>query len=266
MLTEKKVSTSLGELHVWDSQVGEPVLFVHGFPLDHSMWIKQSDRFADQYRVIAPDLPGFGMNASYSGTLTMKQMADALVEMLDGLELTQPVTVCGLSMGGYVAWQLILHYPERIEDLILCDTRAAADSDDVRQGRLKLAAQVLASGAGLVADSMPAKLFAPVTIESNKPCVEITRQVIQACPPETIAAALLGMAERPDVTGELPEIAHRTLVVCGEHDVITPPAEMEQMARSLPKAEFHLIPDAGHMAPLENPLRVNQVLESFLKR
>src|SRR5687768_13865152 len=113
-----------GQLHYFDTGRGTPLLLVHGFPLDHTMWQVQIDGLAERYRVIAPDLRGFGQSSVTQGLVTMQRMADDIAELLSGIKLSEPVVFCGLSMGGYVAWQFALRHRQRLARLILCDTRA----------------------------------------------------------------------------------------------------------------------------------------------
>jgi pimeloyl-ACP methyl ester carboxylesterase len=251
-------------LNVVDQGRGKPLVLVHGFPLDHTMWEHQINDLAGVCRVIAPDLRGFGASGVTSGTVTMERMADDLAAMLDGLGVRGPVDLCGLSMGGYVAWQFALRHRKRLARLILCDTRAVADSPEAAAGRLKTAERVLAEGSSVVAETMLGKLFAPATPQEQPGIVEATRQVMLRTQPEGIAAALRGMAERPDVSGRLAEFDVPTLVLCGEHDVISTSSEMRGIAERLPRAKFVEIKDAGHMAPLERPAEVNAALREFL--
>jgi len=251
-------------LNVIERGSGTPFLLAHGFPLDHSMWAGQLAGLSDACRVIAPDLRGFGASEVVPGVATMQQMSDDLAGLLDALAIREPVVFCGLSMGGYVAWQFVLRHRARLSKLILCDTRAIADTTQAAAGRLKTAEQVLKEGPGVVADAMLPKLFAPNTAKGQPQLVDATRQVILQTQPAGIAAALHGLAQRPDVTEHLPKIDVPTLVICGEHDAISPPAEMEQFAARMPKARFVKIPGAGHMAPLEAPAAVNVAIKDFL--
>jgi len=259
-----KISVKGIELNVVERGAGVPLVLVHGFPLDHSMWQGQIDAIADVCRVIAPDLRGFGASTVTSGTVTMQQFADDVAGLLDALRISGPVVFCGLSMGGYVAWQFALRHRARLAKLILCDTRAVADTPEAAAGRRKTAESVLAEGAKVVAEAMLPKLFAPDTQQTQPQVVEATRQVILRTDPRGIAAALLGMAERPDVSSRLREIDVPALVLCGQHDGIAPPAEMRQIAGTLPHAQYVEIPAAGHMAPLEQPAAVNVALRKFL--
>ena len=252
-------------LHVLDRGRGPALLLVHGFPLDHTMWREQVDDLAQTFRVIAPDLRGFGRSDVSTGTVSMRQMADDLAMLLDALGLREPITLCGLSMGGYVAWQFWRRYADRLERLILCDTRADKDTEEMARGRLETAERVLAEGPAVVAEGMLPKLFADVTVKTQPALVEDMRRVMLATAREGIAAALRGMALRDDMTAVLGQVNTPTLVICGQHDAISRVEEMRDIARQLPQAEFVEIPDAGHMAPLEKPELVNAAIRRFLQ-
>ena len=159
----KKVTVNGVTLAVHDEGTGPPILFVHGFPLSHSMWRHQLEAFAGDHRVIAPDLRGFGESDVTEGTVTMEQHADDLVALLDELNVKEPVVLCGLSMGGYIAWQFQQKYPERLRALILCDTRTIADPPDGVENRKRLAKMVVENGSAAVASAMLPNLFSPVT-------------------------------------------------------------------------------------------------------
>ena len=251
-------------LYVEERGAGTPLLLVHGFPLDHTMWAGQMAALRRVFRVIAPDLRGFGDSEVTSGTVTMEQYADDLAALLDAMQIRQRVAFCGLSMGGYIAWPFVARHRQRLERLILCDTRAAADTPEAAAGRLKTAERVLAEGAQAVAEAMLPKLFAPQHLERNADFVQATREVVLRTPPEGMAAALRGMAQRKDVTSELAKIDVPTLVLCGQLDVISPPAEMRQIAAAIPGAEYVEIAGAGHMAPLEHPAAVSAKIGQFL--
>lgn len=243
---------------------GPTLLLVHGFPLDHTMWRKQLAVLSDSCRVLAPDLRGFGQSDVTPGVVTMQQHADDLLALLDVLVIREPVIFCGLSMGGYVAWQFALRHRARLAKLVLCDTRAVADTPDAAKGRLATAQKVLSEGPQVLVDAMLPKFFGPDTAKYQPEIVKATRKVILDTSREGSAAALRGMAERPDVTDQLPNIDVPALVICGQHDAISPVAEMRGIAAKLAAAEFVEIPGAGHMAPLENADAVNDALSKFI--
>ena len=151
------------DLAVEDRGSGPVLLFVHGFPLDHTMWRWQIDEFSARYRVLAPDLRGFGSSTLGDGQVTMRRYADDLAAMLDRLNVREKVIFIGLSMGGYVAWQFWQKYADRLAGLILCDTRAVADTPQAKAGRAELAARVKSEGPQAAADAMLPKLFASQT-------------------------------------------------------------------------------------------------------
>lgn len=259
-------TVNLGEvsLQVHDEGSGPPVLFVHGFPLNHSMWRHQLQHLAPDFRVIAPDLRGFGGSDVSNGTVSMDRFADDLDVLLSCLGIEEPVVLCGLSMGGYIAWQFARRHPGRLRALILCDTRAGADPPDAVENRKRVAAMVLEHGAEQIASAMPSNLLSPVTLEHQPEILDELRQTIGSTASQGIAAASLGMAERPDSTGLLPTLDLPALLIVGEDDRISTVAEMREMAEAMPQGKLVEIPAAGHMAPLENPAPVNAALRDFL--
>lgn len=251
---------------VLDEGVGSAILFVHGFPLDHTMWAAQIAEFSQTHRVIAPDLRGFGATDGALYSVSMEQFADDLAELLQALDVDRPITFCGLSMGGYVGWQFALRHPEWLGRLIACDTRAAGDSPEAAANRLKMADMTIKEGPGPVAIAMMPKLFAPATLQNHPQAPEQVRQIVMRTNPVAIAAAQRGMAVRPDVTPLLATLRFPTLVLVGEHDLISPAAEMKAIAEGLPNARFVVIPAAGHMSPMEDPSAVNRAIREFLAR
>jgi 3-oxoadipate enol-lactonase len=253
------------EISFIDRGAGAALLFVHGFPLDHSMWNGQIESLSAGHRVIAPDLRGFGQSSLDQDVVTMSQFADDLSALLDFLGIDE-VTFCGLSMGGYIAWEFWRKYARRLRALILCDTRAAGDAPEAAANRLVVAEKVLREGSGTVADAMLPRLFHPITLQKQPHLIQSTRQVMLGNKPRAIAAAARGMAQRADFTAELHRIGCPALIIVGENDVISPVAEMQAISKAIPNAELQIIPQAGHMAPLEQPQAVNAAIERFLRK
>ncbi|PHS03254.1 MAG: alpha/beta hydrolase [Blastopirellula sp.] len=251
--------------HVGLQGEGTPLLLVHGFPLDHTMWAAQMEFFAQTHLVITPDLRGFGKSADSSEIVTMRQFADDLAAMLDTLSIHEPIALCGLSMGGYIGLQFARHYQDRLDRLILLDTRSAADDELIAGARRQMANTVLADGMSSVPGAMIPKLLSPATRHNCPEVVETLTEMILRQFPAAVAAAQRGMAERPSSDDLLSQIDLPTLVLCGQHDSITPVAEMLSMAERIPHAEFAVIENAGHMTPMENPNAVNQHLAAFLE-
>lgn len=262
----KQVAVGNIRLSVNDQGEGPALLLVHGFPLDRSMWTGQIEDLSRDYRVIAPDLRGFGLSDVSQGTVLMEQYADDLAGLLDALGVHDGVTLCGLSMGGYVAWQFWRRHRSRLNGLILCDTRAEADTPDAASTRLESADRVLAEGIGFLADGMMEKLLAPSTLRDRPEIADAAKSVMLATPRDGAAAAQRGMAARADSSDILSQIDEPTLVICGEHDAISTVDEMRGIAQQIAGAVYVQIPNAGHMSPLENPQAVNMAIRDFLQR
>jgi 3-oxoadipate enol-lactonase len=251
-------------LAVVDRGRGQPLLLVHGFPLNHTMWENQIQALSASCRVIAPDLRGFGHSTASAGAVSMRRFADDLAALLDALHVEQPIVLCGLSMGGYISFAFWQAYAARLCGLILCDTRAAADSPEAAAGRQAMAERVLRDGPGFVANAMLPRLCCAATHERRPEVAAAIRRMILAAPPQGVAAAALGMAQRLDMTALLPAIACPALVIVGRDDAISPAAEMRTIAQAMPRATFVEIADSGHMSPMEQPQAVNRAIADFL--
>jgi pimeloyl-ACP methyl ester carboxylesterase len=244
---------------------GPVVVLLHGFPFDRSMWAGQTEAIGDLYRVIAPDLRGHGETAAPEGIYTMDAMADDVMELLDALQLHEPVVLGGLSMGGYIALSAVLRYPARFRGLMLFDTRATADTPEAAKAREQLARRVEETGSVVeVIEGLVQKLFSPLTRSQHAERMEIILDVMNRMVPRAAASALRGMAARPDRTAALAQITVPTLVIVGEDDVVTPPADARQLAAGLPDARLIVIPNAGHVSPVERPDEVNRAILGFL--
>ncbi len=248
-----------------DNGPGPVVVLLHGFPLNRKMWVEQVSHLGDVWRVITPDLRGHGETAAPEGTYTMDEMADDVIELLDALGVREPVVLGGLSMGGYVALSAALRYPGRFRALMLMDTRAGADSPEAATNREQAARQVEEAGnTEAVVKGMLPKLFAPTAAVRAPNVIEFIHNEMVTVPPRAVAGALRGMAVRPDRTADLPRLTMPALVLVGEQDAITPAGEARAMADALPNATFVSIPDAGHLAPLENTVAANRSIRAFL--
>ena len=261
-------------LNVEDQGSGPPIVLLHGFPLDHLMWQGQVETLRSHFRVVAPDLRGFGHSTLTDSDVelgvSMDRYAADIVALLDWLEIAEPALVVGFSMGGYAAWQLALRWPDRLRGLVLCDTRAAADSDEARANRLKMAEAAMQAGNSSPALVMLAKLLAAETHTDRPDIVEATRAMIQRQTAEAVAAAQRGMARREDVTGRLREVVCPTLCIVGVEDAISTPQDMHQIAALLaeaksPDVRLVEIESAGHMTPLENPAAVTEAIANFAR-
>jgi len=260
----KRVLVHGASLATVDQGRGRPVLLVHAFPLDHSMWDAQAAALASRWRVIAPDLRGFGQSQVSEGTVTMEQFADDLAGLLDELGIDEPVVYGGLSMGGYIGWQFYRKYASRVRAMILCDTRAVADTPEILAGRKDMIERVLREGLEPIAQTVIPKLLAASTIASHPELAARVHRMIASNDPQGIAAALRGMRDRPDATALLPEIRCPCLVLVGKFDAISTLEEMRSIAAKIPDAKLVTIAGAGHLTPLEQPAHTTTAMEEFL--
>jgi len=260
----KRLKVNEIELAVEDRGAGLPVVLTHGFPLDHTMWAPQIERLSQSYRVIACDLRGFGQSEVTEGTVAMEQFADDSVAMLEALKIDDSVIFCGLSMGGYIATEFWRKYPDRLKGLILCGTRSSNDSPEIARARMEMADRVTREGTEVIVDGMIPKLFSKASEEEQPKIVQSLRNVMLSTDRRGVAAAARGMAQRADATPHLGDINCKSLVVVGQHDVISPPAEMKEIADAIPDSMFVEISGAGHMSPIEKPAQVNAAIERFL--
>src|SRR5207249_8332068 len=222
------------ELAVDMRGAGPPLLFVHGFPFDHTMWKHQLAGLT-RWRRIAPDLRGAGASSAPASGYSMRRYADDLAAVLDGVGVEQAV-VCGLSLGGYVLFELLRRHPDRVRAAIFCDTKAEPDSDEAKRGRDDLAAVAQRHGQTAVADRLVPNLLAPQTLENQPDVVRHVREMIQRMSLSGMVGALRALRERPDSRPTLPTVGVPTLVLGGEADRISPPSVMEAIAAATPRA------------------------------
>ena len=239
-----------------------PVVLLHAFPLSAAMWRPQVDALSPDWRVITPDLPGFGSSAE-SAVATMSEMAEHVLRVLDSMGAERAV-IGGLSMGGYVTLALHRMAPHRFEAMMLADTRATADNETQKDARRKMIATVRADGATAVADEMLPKLLGK-TSQKHKPELSAqVRGIIESASPAAIAAAAEAMMHRPDSTSMLSSVAVPALIVCGEEDVLTPPADAHALNQHIRGSRLELLPEAGHLSNLEAPAAFTKALRGFL--
>lgn len=247
-----------------DAGRGKPLVLLHGYPFNRSLWNEQVAALSNSYRVIAPDLRGFGETDASRERATMDRMARDVAELLDHLQIARAV-VGGLSMGGYVALAFYKHFPSRVRALVLADTRAQADTEEGKQTRAQQAEKALAEGMAGIADGMLPKLLTPETVSKHPEIVKRVRDMMLKTKPDGAAAALMGMAERDDQTPLLSKISTPTLIVVGSEDAITPVADSEKMHREIGGSRLVVVENAGHVSNLERTEQFNEALVDFLK-
>jgi YbgC/YbaW family acyl-CoA thioester hydrolase len=242
---------------------GPAVLFIHGYPFDHTIWTHQVAALEGWCR-IAPDLRGMGQSDAPDLGYSMETYAADLAELLDLLGAREVVLV-GLSMGGYVAFEFLRRWRGRVRGLVLMSTRAEADAPEGRLNRDASAAMAREQGAGAIAESMLPRVLGSSTLDGAAVTVERVRAMMAATPVAGIVGALAAMRDRPDSTPLLPELAGLpTLVMVGDEDVITPPAQARAMADAIPGASLVVVRSAGHLPPLERPVETTDALVAFL--
>jgi 3-oxoadipate enol-lactonase len=252
------------ELAYEDVGAGVPVVLLHGFPFNHTLWREQIEALRETHRVVAPDLRGHGETTATSEPATMEEMARDVAALLDELRIARPV-LGGLSMGGYVALAFYRLFPRRVRALVLADTRAQADTEDAKRTREETAERALREGMHAIAEAMLPKLLTHTTHMKQPDRVERVREMILTTKPEGAAAALRGMAQRRDQTSLLASILQPTLIIVGAEDQITPPTDAETMRREIRGSRLELIEGAGHVSNIEQPEEFNRALLKFLR-
>lgn len=242
-----------------------PVLFTHGFPLDHHMWDNQIRHLDKKYYCVTYDVRGLGESDPGDGQYTIEAHVDELFQVIDEMNINKPV-LCGLSMGGYIALRAAEREEGRFRGLILCDTKAEADNDQAKLKRAAGIKKVNTEGAEKFVGEFVPNLFAPEAVKDDN---EIYTDVLNRSLKSKaigLKGNLLAMAGRTDTTAYLEKISIPVLLLCGAFDTLTPPTVMRGMHEKIRNSEFAVAPRAGHMSPVENPEFVNDIIEGFLKR
>ena len=243
---------------------GPSVLFIHGYPLDRSIWAHPM-AVLDGFRRIAPDLRGMGQSDAPDLGYSIETYAGDLAALLDALGVDE-VVLCGLSMGGYIAFEFLRRWRRRVRGLVLMDTRAEADTPEGKRARDSAAATAREGGASAIAESMVPKLVGPSTRTEEPEIVEQVRAMVTATPVPGIVGALGAMRDRPDSTADLADLdGLPTLILVGEEDEVIPPARARAMAEAIPGARLVVIPGAAHIPPLERPTATTHALLEFLR-
>jgi len=240
------------------------LLFVHGFPFSTSMWQAQMDAFQQDYRVIAYDVRGHGKSEAGQEPYSIELFANDLLAFMDVLKIDK-VTLCGLSMGGYIALSTISAAPNRFDALILCDTTCNADTHEAREKRMQTIQELQENGVEPYAEASLNKLFAADSFVNKPSVVASVRQTIINTPIATLSKTLQALADRSATCDMLFSIKIPVLILVGQEDALTPPAAAEKMRAGIPGSTLQIIPHAGHLSNLENSSVFNAHLGSFLK-
>jgi pimeloyl-ACP methyl ester carboxylesterase len=259
------VIASINSIQLSYDDVGTdlPIVFLHAFPLDRSMWAPQVGALVRQGRCIAPDLRGLGASTP-APPYSMDQYADDVAALLDVLG-TRPVVLVGLSMGGYIAFAFWRRHRARVRALVLADTRAGADTDEGREKRRRLIEVARSRGSATVADMQIASMVSEATRQRRPEVAEAVRAMMAAAPAEGIVGALEAMMARPDSTPTLATIDVPTLIVVGKEDTLTPPNEAQAMHEQVRGSRLEVLTQAGHISNLERPAAFTHVLSEFVE-
>jgi 3-oxoadipate enol-lactonase len=251
------------QLAFTDVGSGNPVVLIHGYPFNRSLWTEQATALSKKHRVVVPDLRGFGETDTGSAAASMQRMALDVKLLMDHLNLDRAV-IGGLSMGGYVALAFYKHHPERVAGMVLANTRAEADSPESKTARREQAEKALAAGMASIADSMLPKLLTPDTVSKRPDLVKRIRDMMLRTNPAGAAAALLGMANREDTTDLLSEISVPALIIAGRDDALIPPQHSYTMHERINGSRLVLIDHAAHVVNLEQTEDFNRELLKFV--
>lgn len=252
-------------VHTQGNKNNQPIVFVHGFPFDNSMWHNQINFLKDNFYCVSYDIRGLGESYVGDGQYTMEAFVEDLFSIITELNLNKPV-LCGLSMGGYIALRATEKYEQKLSGLILLDTKADSDDDDGKLVRANKINQINVEGLDSFVDSFVPGLFCDETKTENVKLYESTIAKCKQNNPIGVKGALIAMLSRTSTVNYLSRIKLPVLVITGAFDKLTPPVQMRELADKIKNSEFAIAPRAGHLSPLENPGFVNDMIKGFLKR
>ncbi|HEY1376089.1 MAG TPA: alpha/beta fold hydrolase [Gemmataceae bacterium] len=250
-----------------DHGTGRPLVLLHAFPLSAEMWRPQVEALSKDFRVIAPNLRGFGGTSTFGDTPSVDGMAAAVAELLDALSVTERVALGGLSMGGYVALAFTRKYPDRLRALILADTRAEPDDDAAKANRdkqLHFLSGFTFSGPANLFDQLLPKMVSEGTRTRRPEVADQLRSLAAVQHPGGVSDALIALRDRPDAGPGLAKIDVPTLVIVGAEDALTPPAMAQSLAGRITGAQLVTIPGAGHLSNVEKPDEFTDAVRRFL--
>ncbi len=258
--------TEVNNITISYNDIGEgiiPIIFLHGYPFDKSMWKGQLDGLKSLNRLIACDIRGFGKSTDEKTPLSIDLFCEDLVLFMDKLNIKKAI-LCGLSMGGYISLNAVKRYPERFEALILCDTQCIADTAEVKEKRYKAIEQINLDGVDVFNEKFIKSVFHPDSLTNKMEIVENLRSIVLANSKVIITAGLTALAERSETCSSLDAIRIPTLIICGRADEVTPLAQSEFIHKHIKGSSLKIIENAGHVSNLEQPNEFNKYLLDFV--
>ena len=241
---------------------GPPVVLLHPFPAHRRFWSPILPALISRYRVIVPDLRGHGQSEIGQGPAWMEKHARDLMRLLDEARV-EKAAFAGVSIGGYILFEFWRRFRERVQALAICDSRPQADTSEAHANRLKAASEVIERGTGAFLDALVPRLMGTSTSARRPDLVAEARLMMNEMSPEDVSLVQRGMAARPDSVTDLKTINVPTLIIIGEEDVLSPPADGELMRRHISGSRLTIVPKAGHYAPWERPEEVGRALRQF---
>src|SRR5688572_4289160 len=240
------------------------IIFIHGFPLNKSMWDMQVETLKENYRVIAYDIRGHGNSDPGIDNFFIELFVNDLLRLMEKLGIEKTI-LCGLSLGGYIALNAVLKYPDRFDGLILNDTQCIADTPEIKENRCLAITRIMKDGVEQYADEIIENLFAPEAFTKKKNEIIEVKQMITSTTKQSLCNTLHALAERKETCDRLPEINIPVLIMVGKEDKITPIAAARQMHEKILNSTLKIIQHAGHLSNLENPPEFNFQLLKFLE-
>lgn len=240
------------------------IIFLHGFPYDHTMWDEQVNFLKDKFYCVTYDIRGLGNSPAGNGQFTMDSFVDDLFSIVDELKLDKPI-ICGLSMGGYITFRALEIDQSKFSAVILMDTRSESDNNEGKIKRQNGISKINKEGVIAFVDSFVPTCFWEDTIKNNPNLYYSVLNKTRKSDSIGVKGSLIAMLSRTDTTSTLKNISLPTLVICGEFDKLTPPNVMKIIADEIKDAKFAEIKNSGHMTPLEQPDEINKNIMTFLE-
>ncbi len=264
MLKKAQISPNIAVSYRQEGEPNSPMVFLHAFPLSSAMWQGQMEEFSKDFEVFAPNFRGIGQSSNFDAKPSLQTLSHDLAVWLEEIGIYEAITLCGLSMGGYVALEFARQFPEKLGALILADTRADTDSIEVKKARNEMISFAKTSNGRAVAQKMLPKLLGETTLRENPRVAQKVKEIAAPNNGENLAKLVAAMRDRRDSTDFLAQITVPTLVIGGSEDAVSNPEIMARMAAQIPRARYVVIESAGHLSNLEKPQEFNREVRTFL--
>jgi 3-oxoadipate enol-lactonase len=264
-VSSHRIKSGDAEIFYWALGEGPPVVLLHPFPVHHEFWLPVAEKLTSRYRVLLPDLRGHGDSEVGEGPATMEKHAADVVHVMDDADIGHAPLV-GVSIGGYIAFEIWRKHRGRVAAFVFCNTKAGADNADGRAARLQVANDVLERGTEPFFEAQLPRMLAKTTLQMRPDIADGALRMMRKMSPEDVAQVQRGMAERPDSVDTLKTINVPTLIVTGEEDILAGRNEAELMRRHIADSDVRVIPKAGHYAAWEQPEEAARILRQFLDK